>query len=300
MEKIKQIQQKIEELNNLVLHHSTKKISFSQFQLYSNCEYQWYLSYVQKEGYQSPNINMVFGTTFHNTIQQYLKLYFDNQHTNFNWELFYQEKYSEEYQKQFENNKDTHFSSAKELDEFYNDGKTLLSYIIENIKSLFNNKEYKLVGIEIPIIHKIKDETYFRGFIDICLYHIKSGTYMLYDIKTSRSGWTDSQKKDGTKISQLILYKKYFAEQYNIPIENIKTEYFIVRRKTYKTQYGTTKPVQSFTPADGKNTLNKVTKNFNKFLDESLINPKDKYFKNKESCKYCPFTKNTELCDKKN
>jgi hypothetical protein len=38
-------------------------------------------------------------------------------------------------------------------------------------------------------------------------------------------------QKDELKQFQLILYKKYFAQQFNIPIDDIDIEFFIVKRK---------------------------------------------------------------------
>ncbi len=40
-------------------------------------------------------------------------------------------------------------------------------------------------------------------------------------IKTSTRGWGDKEKKDETKQFQLVLYKKYYSQQFNIPEDNI-------------------------------------------------------------------------------
>ena len=36
----------------------------------------------------------------------------------------------------------------------------------------------------------------------------------IYDIKTSTRGWNDTEKKDDSKIAQILLYKEYFSKQF--------------------------------------------------------------------------------------
>jgi hypothetical protein len=74
----------------------------------------------------------------------------------------------------------------------------------------------------------------FQGYLDIVMYHEPTNTIKIIDIKTSRQGWSKKEKSDEQKQFQLILYKKYFAEIYNIPIENIEIEFMIVKRKLFK------------------------------------------------------------------
>ena len=55
--------------------------------------------------------------------------------------------------------------------------------------------------------------------------------FTIIDLKTSTRGWTSKNKKDEEKQFQLLLYKKFFAEQYNIPIENIDIEFMIIVKR---------------------------------------------------------------------
>ena len=67
-----------------------------------------------------------------------------------------------------------------------------------------------------------------------------------------------------------MLYKYFFSKQYNIPIESIDIEFFIVRRKVYLDGEYPQKRIQTFTPASGKNKVNKATKNLDDFLNKSF------------------------------
>ena len=90
------------------------------------------------------------------------------------------------------------------------------------------------------------------------MLHIK-----IIDIKTSTRGWKDKEKSDEVKNMQLILYKKFFAEQHNFPVDNINIEYFIVKRKVYEDGEYPEKRIQTHTPTSGKVKINKATKALN-------------------------------------
>jgi hypothetical protein len=46
------------------------------------------------------------------------------------------------------------------------------------------------------------------------LYNETLNRFKIIDIKTSTKGWDDKTKKDETKQMQLILYKKFFSQQF--------------------------------------------------------------------------------------
>ena len=55
------------------------------------------------------------------------------------------------------------------------------------------------------------------------------------------------------KQFQLILYKKYFSEQFGIPEKDIDIEFLITRRKVYVDGDYPQKRIQEFRPASGRN-----------------------------------------------
>ena len=129
------------------------------------------------------------------------------------------------------------------------------------------------------------------------------GTFQIIDIKTSTKGWNSYAKKDEEKHFQLILYKKYFSEQFGVPIDDIDIEFFIVKRKLYDNVDFPQKRVQIFKPPSGKVKLNKATKAINDFIDESFSKTgyKEREFEknpSKWNCRFCPFSESPELCDK--
>ena len=115
-------------------------------------------------------------------------------------------------------------------------------------------------------------------------------------------GWNKYQKADKTKTDQLLLYKHFYGAEKGISLDKIDVEYFIVKRKLYEGLDFPQRRVQTFSPASGKPSVNKVITNLNQFIDQSFINGEyntdHTYIKtpSKKNCKWCEFNQ-TEHCD---
>ena len=213
----------------------------------------------------------------------------------------------EEYQNFYKKNKNIHFSNPAELAEFYDDGLNIINYIRKRGNIYFSKKGWYLLGCEMPIVIKPMkglSNVLFSGFLDLVFYHEPTNTIKILDIKTSTRRWGDKEKKDEVKMSQLILYKKFFSEQYNFPIDNIEVEYFITRRKVYEEGDYPQKRIQEYKPAAGKVKVNKANQLLESFLNEVFNS--DGSFKmhelekrpSKENCRFCPYSNNPDLCNK--
>ena len=151
---------------------------------------------------------------------------------------------------------------------------------------------------------EIKNQLYWKILEDVITWWVNFLKWYfgikIYDIKTSTRGWNKWMKKDENKTQQLLLYKQFYAKQYNVPIENIEVEYFIVKRKLYENAMFPQKRVQKFVPASGKPSMNKVNGRLLKFVNEAFTEDGEKKddmiaTPNKKACKWCEF-KNTEYC----
>jgi hypothetical protein len=162
----------------------------------------------------------------------------------------------------------------------------------------------RLLGIEIPLLLNIANNVFLKGFIDFVLYDEELDKVYIYDIKTSTRGWSDKEKKDDSKIAQILLYKEYFSKQFGFDVEKIEVEYFIVKRKIWEQSEYPTPRTQSFKPASGKNKRKQAVENFQSFIKDCFDGagkPQIKIFnKNvgESSCKWCPYKDSPELCDK--
>ena len=249
-----------------------KNISFSQLSMYRSCPHKWALQY--KDGHKlfSSSIHTVFGTALHHVLQHYLDVMYEKSAAEADREdiiEMFEDALREEYRVQYKKNNSSHFSSSEELREFFEDGIEIIKNFKKKRGSHFNKKGWHL--------------------------------FKIIDIKTSTRGWNDKVKKDEDKQFQLILYKKFFAEQFNIPIENIDIEFFIVKRKVYDHPDYIIPRIQTFTPASGKVKLNKANKALNEFIEATFDRDgfKDKPHTptpSKWNCTFCPFKDSPELC----
>jgi RecB family exonuclease len=304
---LKEIKNKaVREIN----YQNDKTISYSQFSIYAKCPFRWGLEY--REGYRiyQPSMAAVFGTSVHVAMQHYIQVMFDKsgaEADRVDIEDFFQQTFMGEYKKTLKENKGVHFSSASEMREYYEDGLAIIEYFKKNKSEYFSTRKWALVGIEMPLVQPIAvnhPNVYLKGYIDFVLYNENTNKIKIFDIKTSKNGWRDKEKKDELKMQQIILYKEYFAKQYNIDPEQIDIEFFIVKRKLYENLDFPQKRIQIVEPASGKGKRNKAVSHITEFIN-TVFNADGTYkstelIKNvsKESCQWCPFKDNKELCNK--
>ena len=182
-----------------------------------------------------------------------------------------------------------------------------MNFIKKKKGSYFSKKGWHLVGCEIPIQLSPNSQyknVIYKGFLDLVLYHEPTNTIKIIDIKTSTRGWYDKEKQDEDKQYQLILYKQFFSQIYNIPVDNINVEFFIVKRKIPEVSEFPIKRVQTFSPPSGKIKLNRAITVINEFIEEAF-DSNGKYQNKKyppnpsiHTCKFCPYRNLKELCDK--
>jgi hypothetical protein len=147
----------------------------------------------------------------------------------------------------------------------------------------------------------IRNNVKFVGYIDLVLKEKQTGRYRIIDIKTSTNGWNQYQKDDPSKYSQILLYKAFFSKKYNVPIEMIDVEFFILKRRLYEGMSFPQSRIQTFVPTNNQKSIVGVLNQFAEFVktcfksDGTYIEDISVYYKNpgkyKKNCKYCPHKK---------
>jgi hypothetical protein len=282
-----------------------RNISFSQFQVYAQCPHKWYSQYVEKTLSTPPNINMVFGTAIHHVFQHYLTTGYNVSFAAADKEDIlgmFQTKLMDEYQEQYKKY-GSHFSNAAEMREFYDDGVAILSWFKKKRSVYFSGRGVKLIGIEMPLQKELSKNVIFKGYIDLVMYDEFDNKITIYDLKTSTRGWNDYNKKDETKISQVLLYKHFFSELYDFPIDNIEVEFMILKRKAEPNDYQEfPKRIQEFKPASGKNKIKVSQEKLYSFIKDCFDDEGKHIIKEHPKnitklCGWCPIN-NTSLCTK--
>jgi len=151
----------------------------------------------------------------------------------------------------------------------------------------------------------------YMGYLDVVTYHEETETFKIIDIKTSTKGWNSYDKKNEDKHFQLILYKKFFSEQYGIPLDKIEIEFLIVKRKVLDWDDDKIMSphqayrVQQFVPPSGKIKINRAINAVKDFITECFSSSgkikEIDYLKSpsKWNCTFCPYGEDKELCGAK-
>ena len=246
------------------------RVSYSQFGMYSSCQQQFKLNYIDKLGISNANIHLIFGSSMHEVIQHFLDVMYNvtkKQALQLNLEQMLQDKLVEHFKKEKEKMGEDDPCTKEELQEFFEDGKLILEYFRNKLDKLYSKTGFRLVAIEQVLNAEIKPGVNFIGFIDILLEDLSTNEYIIIDLKTSTRGWTSYQKADKTKISQMLLYKKFYSDKYGIPLDKIKVEYQILKRKLYEGADFPIPRISKFVPANGKPSVNRAWNDFKGFVD---------------------------------
>lgn len=280
------------------------RVSFSQYSTYLKCPHKWYLDYVKNLRVRDDNINTTFGTAIHHAFQTYLTSLY-NEGVGIADALDVKKLFLDKFNEEIKKVKDV---KEEEFTDFIFDGNDIVDTFCKSANRLkyFPTKDYDLVGIEIPLEIPIKNNVEFVGFIDIVLKEKNKEYYKIIDFKTSSSGWNSYMKEDPTKLAQLHIYKSVYSKKFNVPLNSIEVEFFIVKRKLYENVSFPQSRIQVFKPAAGSVIIKESIGSFIEFLDtgfnsDGTYNTSMEYpkipGKAKKNCKYCIHYKTN--CDAK-
>lgn len=289
---IKEVREHVTEIKE-----GSKSISFSQLSQYVTCPYRWHRAYIKKEAPFVPSINLSFGTAMHETIQEWLDILYNNS-VKASEEFDFKEVLLKKLKEQYQIARDQYgqdFSNKDEMAEFYWDGLAILDYLRKHRKEYFSSKKTWLVGCEIPIKVYLTESFYFQGYIDCLLYDEQFDEWKIIDFKTSSRGWDSETKSDFVKISQVLLYKYFLAEQFNLDIDKISVEYMVLKRKINENaEYAAARRrIQEVIPASGKINIKKAVNLVESFRQGALTETGEYQDRTYEAC---PSAKNCKWC----
>lgn len=283
-------------------------LSYSQFTLYRTCPAAWRIKYPDGHKQQDQSIFLVFGTAIHNTIQEFLTLYYANPDKVKYFDLsgLLKEKLFQVFKDDtiiLEDGTKLYPTDKQTLMTFYLQGCEILRHVKRDMKTLFPTKHHILIGCEIPIKIQLSEFVHFEGHIDTIIKDTKSGEYFIYDYKTSSRGWFD-EKKDPLKLRQVQLYKKYYAEQLKIDEDLVFVSFIILKRFiNEKSEWPAAKNrINKFEPPQSKITTRKAVAELQAFHDD-VFDANGNYkadhliaTPSKKACQYCQFKARKDLC----
>ena len=283
-----------------------KNISYSQYSLWAQCPHRWKTAYIDEKRKYSESIHTLFGSSMHEVIQAFLTvMYYDTAKLaeQLPLEDMLRTRMKRNFEDALKENGGVEFCTERDMVEFYMQGVEILTFLRKRRAQYFSKKGYELIGIEVPLDYDMPNNIKFVGYLDVVIKDTVRDVIKIYDIKTSTMGWNKYMKADKLKSDQLLLYKQFYAKQYDHPIDKIEVEFFIVKRKLWKNTDYPQKRVQKFVPANGKPSINQVVKRLDEFMTECFTtdgehNTEHIYSKqaSKKNCRFCDFNQ-TEYCD---
>lgn len=284
-------------------------VSYSQFSQWNDCPFRWFLNYVKKHKFREPSIHLLFGTAMHEVVQTYITAIFKSVKVGEALDLIemLSLRMAVNYKLMKEEFPDIAEPVSKEdMVEFYYDGVEILNWLKIHRIDYFNTKTHELIGIEIPTDRELVPGLKFVGDLDIVLKEKKSDKIKIIDLKTATKSWNSYKISSDSTSMQLVIYKIFYADRYNIPADNISIEYLILKRKLKVNCEYPQKRLQKVIPASGKPTRNKTIYKLKSFVtsayrdnaeyNENGIFPKIPLPSN---CRFCEYRDLPELCDKK-
>tara|TARA_Y100000004_G_C8952288_1_gene429146 strand:+ start:1616 stop:2494 length:879 start_codon:yes stop_codon:yes gene_type:complete len=283
-----------------------EKISWSQVQIYNQCPFKWKLNYIDKIRPVSDSIYTIYGKALHEVLQTYLTEMYNDSITKadkLDLPNLLVDRVKFYYGDAVEARNGSHFSTQGELTEFCMQGAKALDWFKKRRGQYFSKKNWELMGIEVPLNTEYNGVKVL-GFIDVLLRNKQTGKFRLIDIKTSTRGWK-YEKKDPMKRGQLLFYKKFIAEKYDVDVSDIDVEFFIVKRLLWEKSDFPQKYIQKFEPPSANVSINKTFKTVDVFIDDCFNEDGsykvDQDFKKRgvlNKCKWCEFADKPDICDK--
>lgn len=248
-------------------------ISYSEVKTWQECPWKHKLLYIDKVGTFETNENLLFGTITHAECEDYLlNNKFDTKRAI--------SKFNAEWKKHNFGN----------VDQWIKECLGILEDIPEFLLKTF--PDWKCLKSEYPLYESIQDsDIKFKGFVDgVIRAKNKRGHDVMWIIDwktTSSRGWSADKKQDPLVQAQIVLYKSYISEKFNIDPKDIKCGFVLLKRGAKKG-----KSCELIEIAAGPKTLEKA----NKLVSSMIVGVKSGVcIKNRMSCTYCEF-KETAHC----
>lgn len=253
-------------------------ISFSELKVWNECPHKHKLQYIDKNKVFTSTQYTCFGIAIHETCEKsLLKEIKEEQHSE-----YFEAKFKEELKI---------LDGQVKIDQvLINDmveqGKAILAELYQSLNNYLEG--YEVISTEEPLFERIQNldfEYDFKGYIDLIL-KTPDGKYHIIDFKSCSWGWSQEKKTDPMINYQLIYYKMFYAQKFNIDPKMIETHFMLMKRTAKKDR------IEAFRVTSGT----KKTENANILLTRATTAIKNnKHIKNRLSCNGCEFYK-TDLC----
>jgi hypothetical protein len=232
-------------------------ISYSSLNDFQYCPRFFELMNIKRVIKRQNSIETIFGNLVHKEVQRHLS-------TKFHWQ-----HYANYFEKVW-----SRFVRMYKLDTKVLEYGPIASKVLQLIQPFFETHfpGYKVLHIEYKIKQATSYPQLFKGYIDIVIQTL-DGKIVIIDFKTATSITKFEKYQDQVKENQLLLYKNYYSELNDVPMESIST-YFMVFEKKLSEELLCLIPVDSSTEklTQAEAWLNSILKHVNKSVYPKNLN----------------------------
>ncbi len=197
-------------------------ISYSELKNWHHCPFYHKLVNIQKLKVFEGNEYTAFGTALHSVCEDLLTDEVDIPKP----ELFNQ-KFRDEIKKL----KSEEINKKLIVDMFAQGGK-LSEQVLPSLESYFDDCEVFMAEEKLYEPISGADDYLFKGYVDLI---VKEGdNYHIIDWKTCSWGWDSRKRSDKMILYQLVLYKHFFCQKYDISPNMVHTHFGLLKRTSKK------------------------------------------------------------------
>lgn len=214
----------------------------------------------------------------------------------FDYKQFFKQRIKENYKLTRQERGGKQFTTVEIIHSFYKTGLQILEYFRKHRSQYFKYTGWQLIGTQVQLLTPISQGVFFKGYIDVVMKQKKQNIIKIIDFKTSQRGWKDNQKKDQLKKAQILLYKKFYSQQYGVDMDKIQVQFIILKKQILKYEQFTIPRIQKFSPANKKPSIKKAQNLLDTFIkqcirDGQFIKDEANYPTSKlaAACRYCPY-----------
>lgn len=266
-------------------------VSFSEVSTAFQCRWRHKLKYVDglKDGGSE---HTVYGSHVHEALEYWLlnkdSCWFDNEENAIGCQNAIKEGFEE-----------IGFNPKNKLEkDWLEPASEMINGVPEWMETTFPG--YSMVASELELLEPLgnKGGNIFKGYVD-CVIKVPKKTrakkgapikynYWILDWKTTSWGWDKRKKSDWVKKMQLALYKHFVAKKLDIPFDDIKCG-FVLLKRVVKTGSRFELVDVSIGDQTRLHALKHVTDTINLMNDKMWLKERG------EACRYCEFFA-TEHC----
>lgn len=268
---------KVDLLSVSSLSAEKEYVSYSELTLWMECSHRHFLKYLKKISIGDKiNEHSAFGGCCHTITEEYLAT------KEIKQEIIKQAL--ETFDKELNEINKRHLIPIESWDH-------QVPKIIADVPNFMSETfgDWSYVGAEIELLESIeKTKKLFKGYID-GIIKLSDGKFFILDWKTTASGWDDAKKKNKIKAMQLALYKYFWGKKLNIPLDQIRTGFVLLKRLPKETDKSRCELVEVEVNEED------IEFGLKKILEMQRTLNKNIFSKNKKACFFCEY-KNTVHC----